>query len=66
MLCDKRDQLFEDYRHLVERLAAAVLALRDGSHTDDFDVVYGQSEQIRRDCDQARRTLEEHRSEHGC
>jgi len=66
MICAKRDEFFEDYRRGVERLATAVLALRAGRRTADFDAAYQESERVWSECERARRELEEHRAQHGC
>ena len=66
MICNKRDTLFENYRHLVERLSESVIALKTGQRTAAFDVMYGESEEIRRECEKTREELESHRREHGC
>jgi hypothetical protein len=66
MICNKRDALFENYRQLVERLSESVIGLRVGQRTAAFEALYQESEQIRRECENARCELETHRHEHGC
>lgn len=66
MICNKRDLLFENYRHLVERLSETVITLKTGQRTAAFDAMYGESEEIRRECEKARQAVESHRREHGC
>jgi predicted secreted protein len=66
MLCRERDTLFENYRHLVERLSEVVMELRAGRGTAEFNEVYRISEAVRAACDDARLELEQHRAEHGC
>jgi hypothetical protein len=66
MICNKRDALFENYRQLVERLSESVIGLKAGQRTAAFEALYQESEQIRRECEQARSAVESHRKEHGC
>jgi hypothetical protein len=66
MICTKRDALSDNYRRLVERLSEAVMGLKTGQRTAAFDKLYGESEEIRTECEKARQALESHRLEHGC
>ena len=66
MICNKRDVLFENYRQLVERLSESVIGLKAGQRTAAFEALYQESEQIRRECEQARSAVDAHRREHGC
>jgi hypothetical protein len=42
------------------------MALKTGQRTAAFEKLYGESEEIRRECERARAALESHRREHGC
>ena len=44
MICIKRDTLFENYRHFVERLSESVIRLNTGQRTATFDKLYKESE----------------------
>jgi hypothetical protein len=66
MICNKRDVLSENYRRLVERLSESVIGLKTGLRTAAFDALYFESEEVRHQCDEARRALESHRVDHGC
>ena len=66
MLCPERDSLMEKYRNGVVALGTAVMMLKSGKGTTEFDRLYRDSEDCRVACDKARRALETHRQEHGC
>jgi len=66
VLCHKRDVLFEDYRHSVDRLSEAVMALTSGRQRPEFDALYRDCEKARVACTEAHQLLDKHRHEHGC
>jgi hypothetical protein len=66
MLCPKRDQRFENYRHDVDELSRAVLELKNKRDRDDYDEMFHKSEEVRHARDDARSELKRHREEHGC
>ena len=66
VMCRERDQLMEKYRLAVLTLGNALLMVKAGKGTAEFDRLFKDSEDCRTPCDQVRRALEEHRALHGC
>ena len=56
----------ERYRTAVQALGTAVMILKSGKGTSEFDRLFRDTEDCRTACDKARRALETHREEHGC
>ena len=66
MQCTERDRLTEKYRLAVLALGTAMMMLKSGKGTTEFDRLYRDSEDCRIACDNARHELEAHRQQHGC
>ena len=65
MLCPQRERLMSAYHDAVRAFEGCVERLRH-LHDSDFVRVYQESETLRQACDQARKRLEQHVSEHAC
>lgn len=66
VLCQERDRRMDKYRTAVLALGTAVMMLKAGKGTSEFDRLFRDCEDCRTACDKTRRELETHREEHGC
>jgi hypothetical protein len=65
MVCPERERLAHEYRVAVDAFRDSVHALKDLRGLE-FDRAYKTTEDRRIVLDSARKTLDDHRAEHGC
>jgi hypothetical protein len=65
MVCEEKIRLIAAYATATDRYAVAVAKLQLAT-SKEFDEEFGATKVAHMECTCARRTIQEHRAEHGC